>query len=161
MFVKLFRYCVPRILEAYAPDVLFTQLGVDMHYNDPLTQMGVSISAYKDIAQTLYTCTHDYCQNRWVAVGGGGYSMTVVPRAWSLFLARMLDVNLQNELPPEWIEQVKKEAPREDAPYLLWDRDDRTEVQLLSNPDLTKKMINYNKSLKALCDNEFIPNISK
>ena len=40
MFVKLFRYCVPRILEAYSPDVLFTQLGVDMHYSDPLTQMG-------------------------------------------------------------------------------------------------------------------------
>jgi acetoin utilization protein AcuC len=161
MFVKLIRYCVPRILEAYAPDLLFTQLGVDMHYDDPLTEMGVSISAYKDIAQTLYTCTHDYCNNRWVAVGGGGYLMSVVPRAWSIFLARMLDVQLKNELPPEWIEIFKKDVPREEVPYLLWDRDDRTEVQLLSHPEVTKKMIEYNKSLKALCDNEYIPNISK
>jgi acetoin utilization protein AcuC len=161
MFVKLFRYCIPRILETYAPDVLFTQLGVDMHYNDPLTQMGVSISAYRDIAQTLYTCSHDYCQNKWIAVGGGGYLMSVVPRAWTLFLARMLDVNLENELPPEWIEQIKKEVPKEEVPYLLWDRDDKTEVELLSHPELAKKMIEYNKSLKALCDNEFIPNISK
>ena len=160
MFVKLFRYCVPRILEAYAPDVLFTQLGVDMHYNDPLTQMGVSISAYRDIAQTLYTSSHDYCNNKWIAVGGGGYLMSVVPRAWTLFLARMLDVNLENELPLEWIEQVKNEVPNEEVPYLLWDRDDKTEVQLLSHPELAKKMIDYNKSLKALCDNEFIPNIS-
>jgi len=160
MFVKLFRYCIPRILEAYAPDVLFTQLGVDMHYNDPLTQMGVSISAYRDIAQTLYTCSHDYCKNKWVAVGGGGYLMSVVPRAWTLFLARMLDVSLENELPLEWIEQFRKEVPNEDVPYLLWDRDDKTEVQLLSHPELAKRMIDYNKSLKALCDNEFIPNIS-
>jgi hypothetical protein len=122
--------------------------------------MGLSISAYRDIAQTLYTSTHDYCKNRWIAVGGGGYSMTVVPRAWSIFLARMLDQNLENQLPPEWVEIVKKEVPREEIPYLLWDRDDVTNVQLLSNPELTKKMIAYNNSLKALCDNEFIPNIS-
>ncbi|NHJ21670.1 MAG: acetoin utilization protein AcuC [Candidatus Lokiarchaeota archaeon] len=161
MLVKLFRYCVPRLLDAYDPDILFTQLGVDMHYNDPLTQMGVSISAYRDIAQTIYTSTHDYCKNKWVAVGGGGYLMTVVPRAWSIFLARMLDVDLKNELPPEWIEKVKKDVPGEEVPYLLWDRDDRTEVQLLSHPELTKKMIDYNNSLKSLCDNEFVPNISR
>ncbi|MBY9020399.1 MAG: hypothetical protein KGD67_05030, partial [Candidatus Lokiarchaeota archaeon] len=161
MFVKLFRYCVPRILEAYSPDVLFTQLGVDMHFNDPLTQMGVSISAYKDIAQTLYTCTHDYCNNKWVAVGGGGYLMTVVPRAWSVFLARMLDVKLENKLPNDWIQQVKKDVPNEDTPYLLWDHDDKSEVQLLSHPEIAKKMIDYNKELKNLCDNEYLPNISQ
>jgi hypothetical protein len=73
----------------------------------------------------------------------------------------MLDVQLKNELPPEWVESFKKDVPREEVPYLLWDRDDRTEVQLLSHPEVTKKMIEYNKSLKALCDNEYIPNISK
>ncbi len=161
MFVKLFRYCVPRILDAYSPDLLFTQLGVDMHFNDPLTQMGLSISAYKDIAQTLYTCAHDYCNNRWVAVGGGGYLMTVVPRAWSIILARMLDVKLKNELPNDWIEQVKKEVPNEETPYLLWDRDDKSEVQLLSHPEIAKKMIDYNNDLKNLCDNEYLPNISQ
>jgi hypothetical protein len=72
----------------------------------------------------------------------------------------MLEVNLENELPLEWIEQFKKEVPKEEVPYLLWDRDDRTEVELLSHPELAKKMIDYNKSLKALCDKEFIPNIS-
>jgi acetoin utilization protein AcuC len=161
MFVKLFRYCVPRILEAYSPDLLFTQLGVDMYFDDPLTQMGVSLSAYKDIAQTLYTSTHDYCDNKWVAVGGGGYLMTVVPRAWSIFLARMLDVKLKNELPNDWIQQVKKDVPNEETPYLLWDHDDKSEVQLLSNPEITKKMIDYNKELKNLCDTEYLPNISQ
>ena len=159
MFIKLFRYCVPRILETYSPDLLFTQLGADMHYDDPLTQMGLSIAAYRDIAQTLYTCTHDYCNNKWVAVGGGGYQMTVVPRAWTTFLARMLDVNLPNELPEDWIKEVKKEVPYEETPYQLWDRDDRSEVQLLSHPEIAKKMIDYNKSLKELCDQQYIPNI--
>ena len=123
--------------------------------------MGASISAYKNIAQTIYTSSHDYCNNRWVAVGGGGYLMTVVPRAWSVFLARMLDVELKNELPNDWIEQVKKEVPNEDTPYLLWDHDDKSEVELLSHPEITKKMIDYNKELKNLCDNEYLPNISQ
>ncbi|GAH87591.1 unnamed protein product [marine sediment metagenome] len=87
--------------------------------------------------------------------------MTVVPRAWSIFLARMLDVELKNELPDDWIEQVKKEVPNEDTPYLLWDHDDKSEVELLSHPEITKKMIDYNKELKNLCDNEYLPNISK
>ena len=161
MFRKLFRYCVPRILEAYAPDVLLTQLGVDMYFDDPLTQMGLSLSIYRDIAQTLYTSAQDYCQNKWIAVGGGGYLMTVVPRAWTLFLARMLDVELKNELPDDWLNQVKEEVPHESTPYLLWDRDDKAEVQLLSHPEIAKKMIDYNKELKALCDEEFIPNLKK
>jgi len=161
MFLKLFRYCVPRILEAYAPDILFTQLGVDTHYKDPLTQMGLSISVYRAISQTIKTCARDYCQNKWLAVGGGGYSMTVVPRAWSIFLAKMLDVDLKNELPPNWVEEVKDNVPYEDLPYLLWDRDDKAELELLSHPEITKKMIDYNNELKRICDEKYLPNLAK
>ncbi|GAG72190.1 unnamed protein product, partial [marine sediment metagenome] len=72
-FLKLFRYTAPKILETYKPDILITQLGVDTYFGDPLTQMGLSLSVYRDIAQTLKTCAREYCQNKWVAVGGGGY----------------------------------------------------------------------------------------
>ncbi|MFX0017305.1 MAG: acetoin utilization protein AcuC [Promethearchaeota archaeon] len=161
MFIKLFRYCVPRILEVYAPDILFTQLGVDMHYNDPLTQMGISISAYRDIAQTMETSVRDYCQNKWVAVGGGGYLISVVPRAWSLFLAKMLHVELPNELPASWVREVKELVPYEETPYLLWDRNDKAEIELLSHPEIAKKMIDYNKDLKILCEEKYLPDLIK
>jgi acetoin utilization protein AcuC len=160
MFLKLFRYCVPRILEAFSPDVLFTQLGVDMHYDDPLTQMGLSLSVYRDIAQTIRSSVRDYCQNKWIAVGGGGYLMTVVPRAWTIFLARMLNVDLENELPDSWIDEVKRLVSFEETPYLLWDRNDKAELQLLSHPEIAKKMIDYNRGLKLLCDEKYIPNIA-
>jgi len=159
MFLKLFRYCVPRILEAFSPDVLFTQLGVDMHYDDPLTQMGLSLSVYRDIAQTIRSSVRDYCQNRWIAVGGGGYLMTVVPRAWTIFLAKMLEVELENELPDSWIAEVKRAVSYEEPPYLLWDRNDKAEIQLLSHPEIAKKMIDYNRGLRELCDEKYIPSI--
>ena len=94
-----------------------------------------------------------------VGVGGGGYLMSVVPRAWSLFLAKMLHVELPNELPPSWINEVKELVPHEDVPYLLWDRNDNAELQLLSHPEIAKKMIDYNKDLKKLCEEKFLPEL--
>ncbi len=158
-FLNLFRKTAPKILETYAPDILITQLGVDTHYNDPLTQMGLSISVYRDIAQTMKTLAYEYCQDKWVAFGGGGYLMTVVPRAWTLFLAKMLGVDLKNELPYEWIKEVKKFVLNEDIPYLLWDRGDKVEVQMLSHPEITKKIIEHTKSLIEISNERYLPNL--
>ncbi|MFX1314663.1 MAG: acetoin utilization protein AcuC [Promethearchaeota archaeon] len=161
MFLKIFRSTIPKILRVYAPDILFTQLGVDTYYNDPLTQMGFSLSIYSDIAQTIKTCARDYCQNKWVAFGGGGYLLTVVPRAWTLFLAKMLEVDLENKLPDSWIKEVKEQAPYEETPYLLWDRNDKAELLLLKYPEIAKKMIEYNKSLIEICEEKYLPNLTK
>jgi len=160
-FLNLFRKTVPKILETYAPDILITQLGVDTYFNDPLTQMGFSLSIYRDIAQTLKTSAREFCQNKWLAIGGGGYLMTVVPRAWTIFLANMLDVELKNELPDEWIKEVKQYVPNEDTPYLLWDRGDKVEVQYLSHPELALKIIEYTKSLIEISNEKYLPNLVK
>ncbi len=160
-FLNLFRKTAPKILETYAPDILITQLGVDTYYNDPLTQMGFSLSIYRDIAQTLKTSAREFCHNKWLAIGGGGYLMTVVPRAWTIFLANMLDVDLNNELPSEWINEVKQYVPNEDTPYLLWDRGDKVEVQHLSHPELALKIIEYTKSLVEFSNEKYLPNLVK
>ena len=160
-FINLFRKTAPKILEAYAPDILITQLGVDTYFDDPLTQMGFSLAVYRDIAQTMKTSAHEYCQNKWVALGGGGYLMTVVPRAWTIFLARMLDVELKNELPDSWIKEAKEDAPYEDTPYLLWDRGEKVEVQMLSHPEIAKKISDYTKSLVEISNEKYIPYLSR
>ncbi|MHA2132154.1 MAG: hypothetical protein ACW99L_19455, partial [Promethearchaeota archaeon] len=160
-FLKIFRKTAPKLLDVYNPDILITQLGVDTYYDDPLTQMGFSLSVYRDIAQTLKTCAREYCQDKWFALGGGGYLMTVVPRAWTIFLAKMLEIELENELPDSWINQVKKEAPFEDTPYSLWDRGEKVEVQMLRNPEIAKKIIDYSNSLINHSDENFLPNLNK
>ncbi|MFX1363530.1 MAG: acetoin utilization protein AcuC [Promethearchaeota archaeon] len=160
-FINLFRKTAPKIIETYSPDILITQLGVDTYFDDPLTQMGLSLSVYKDIAQTMKTIAREFCQNKWVALGGGGYLMTVVPRAWTIFLARMLDVEIENELPDSWIKEVKESAPYEDTPYLLWDRGEKVEVQMLSHPEIAKKIIDYTKSLIEVANEKYIPYLNK
>ncbi|MFW9930274.1 MAG: hypothetical protein ACFFD1_12840, partial [Candidatus Thorarchaeota archaeon] len=84
---------------------------------------------------------------------------TVVPRAWVIFLAKMLEVELENTLPDSWIDEVKRSVSYEETPYLLWDRNDKAEIQLLSHPEIAKKMIDYNKDLRELCDTKYLPNI--
>ena len=123
--------------------------------------MGLSLAVYRDIAQTMKTSAREYCQNKWVALGGGGYLMTVVPRAWTIFLARMLDVELNNELPDSWIKEAKEDAPYEDTPYLLWDRGEKIEVQMLSHPEIAKKIIDYTKSLIEIANEKYIPYLSR
>ncbi|MFW9970608.1 MAG: acetoin utilization protein AcuC [Candidatus Odinarchaeota archaeon] len=161
VYINLLRKTAPKLLEAYAPDILITQLGVDTYFDDPLTQMGFSLAVYRDIAQTIKTSAREYCQNKWLAVGGGGYLMTVVPRAWTIFLARMLDVELTNELPKDWVKEAKENAPYEETPYLLWDRGEKVEVQMLSHPEIAKKIIDYTKSLIEISNEKFLPFISK
>ncbi|MFX1279682.1 MAG: acetoin utilization protein AcuC [Promethearchaeota archaeon] len=160
-FLKLFRKTAPSLLEAYKPDMLVTQLGVDTYFDDPLTQMGFSLSVYRDIAQTMKTSAKEYCQDKWLAFGGGGYLINVVPRAWSIFLGKMLDVELPNELPGDWIKEAKKKAPNEETPYSLWDRGEKVEVQMLRNPEIAKKIIDYTNSLIELSNEKYLPNLAK
>ncbi len=159
MFLKIFRATVPKILETYRPDILVTQLGVDTYYRDPLTQMGLSLEAYRHTAQTLKTCALEYCNDKWLAVGGGGYLLSVVPRAWTIFLAKMLDVELNNELPASWVEEVKKKVPHEDTPYSLWDRNDKVEVELLAHPEIAMKMIEYGDQLISINEERYLPTL--
>jgi len=51
----------------------------------------------------------------WVALGGGGYSITNVARAWTLAWAVMNDIHLPDELPESMVRPLSSEegeAPR-------------------------------------------------
>ena len=60
--------------------------------------------------KVTHQLAHTYCDGRWVALGGGGYDLfRVVPRAWGMVWAEMLDKALPKELPAEWIERWRPE----------------------------------------------------
>ncbi len=157
LYLMLFKRCIPRILETYNPDILLTQLGVDTYYRDPLTHLGVSIEAYKSLAKQIDKYATKYCHNRWLAFGGGGYLMTVVPRAWTLFLAQMLDVELPNMLPESWVNEVEEKVPDELTPYSLWDNDDKMTLQLLKQPEVASKLKQHIESLIEMCNTKYLP----
>ncbi len=102
-YLYAFRELVPPLAEAFEPEIIVTQLGADTHINDPLTDLSLTTVAYSEIGDILHEISHEICGGRWLALGGGGYDLTVVPRAWSIFFSKMAGVEPENEIPLSWI----------------------------------------------------------
>jgi acetoin utilization protein AcuC len=112
-WLDAFRQVVPEAVRRFRPQVLVTQLGCDTHASDPLAQLRLTTAAYRACAQELHALAHDAAGGRWVATGGGGYQWAaVVPRAWTLYFAEMIDAldDLPEELPEAFIEEAERRA---------------------------------------------------
>lgn len=101
---EAFDSIVPPLVEAFKPSVLFTQLGCDTHVTDPLAHLALTTGTYRHLAKEFHHLAHSVTGGKWVAVGGGGYQIyTVVPRAWTIYAAEIVGVELDEVIPQEWI----------------------------------------------------------
>ncbi|HXN79108.1 MAG TPA: acetoin utilization protein AcuC [Candidatus Dormibacteraeota bacterium] len=83
---------VPVLLRRFKPTVLVTQDGCDTHYLDPLAHLVATTRIWPHIGRIFHELAHELCEGRWVALGGGGYAIyEVVPRAWTLLFAEMVE----------------------------------------------------------------------
>ncbi len=115
-WLRAFEEVVPPLVEAFAPEVLVTQLGCDTHHLDPLARLDLTTAAYRRAAAVLHDLAHRCTGGRWLATGGGGYQWArVVPRAWTTYFAEMTGVEVPDELPASWVERAGTEAG-EDIP---------------------------------------------
>ena len=89
-----FEAVVPRLLTAFAPDALVLQLGIDSHRTDPLTHLAFTVQGFDAAVRRLLGLVP-----RVVALGGGGYDLPNVARAWTAAWAAMNDVALDPALP--------------------------------------------------------------
>ena len=92
-----FNRIVPPLVRAFEPDLLFTQLGIDTHFQDPLTHLQLTTQGFLKAVSTLAGLAAE-C-GKWVAVGGGGYDMSAVARAWTMAMAQMSSFDLPERVP--------------------------------------------------------------
>jgi acetoin utilization protein AcuC len=91
-WLAAFEATVPALLREFRPSVLVTQDGCDSHFLDPLAHLRTSTAIWPRIGQRFHELAHELCEGRWVATGGGGYAIReVVPRAWTLLFAEMVE----------------------------------------------------------------------
>jgi acetoin utilization deacetylase AcuC-like enzyme len=91
---------------SFAPDVIVTQHGCDTHAWDPLTHLSLTMRGIREQIKLTHHLAHEYCQGRWLALGGGGYDLyRVVPRAWGMVWAEMSGQSLPKELPEAWVQR--------------------------------------------------------
>jgi len=96
-----FEEIVPPLIHAFQPDVVVTQLGVDTFYNDPLTNLRLSMTGFERVVRRIKSLAP-----RWVALGGGGYDVSNVARAWTLAWAIMNGIELDDELPESYVQEA-------------------------------------------------------
>jgi acetoin utilization protein AcuC len=91
-----FEAVVPPLLRAFNADVVVLQLGIDSHRTDPLTHLALTVQGFTGVVKRLLELAP-----RVVALGGGGYDLPNVARAWTAAWAAMNDLTLAEELPRE------------------------------------------------------------
>ena len=107
VWLEAFEQAVEPLVRAFAPDVLVTQLGCDTHATDPLAHLALTTDEFETIVGHLHRLSHEVCEGRWVAMGGGGYQLvTVVPRSWTMAFAEMADQRLPVDIPMAWRERA-------------------------------------------------------
>jgi acetoin utilization protein AcuC len=103
IYLWAFEEVVPELIHAFQPDVVVTQLGVDTFYDDPLTNLHLSIWGYERVLKRIKDLAP-----RWVALGGGGYSISNVARAWTLAWGVMNGIELDEALPESYLKETIK-----------------------------------------------------
>ena len=113
-WLRAFSAVVPGIVTAFRPDVLVTQHGADSHADDPLADLELSVDGHLASYRALRDLAESAADGRWLALGGGGYSLVrVVPRSWTHLLATVLDRDVApaTELPAGWLELAATARP--------------------------------------------------
>ena len=108
-YLRAFAEVVPPFIEAFSPDILVTQLGVDSFETDPLTHLGLTTNGFEKMVKRFKSFGLP-----WVALGGGGYDLSNVARAWTLAWAIMNGAAAPEKIPGEFIEN-NRDIFRDDA----------------------------------------------
>jgi acetoin utilization protein AcuC len=107
-FALAFDRVVEPLARAFCPHVVVAQLGVDTHHDDPQTELGLTLPGYRRLVDRIVELADALCEGRLAALGGGGYDIVaVVPMAWTWVMARLLDVELADEVPEPWLRHVR------------------------------------------------------
>jgi acetoin utilization protein AcuC len=142
-WLRAFHAVVPAVVRAFRPQVLVTQHGADSHWEDPLADLNLTVDGQVASYRALRDLSVEVTGGRWLALGGGGYSLVrVVPRVWTHLLALVADrdVDPTTRIGEDWIAAARGARPAESPPETMsenggepiafdrWDGQDDTPV---------------------------------
>ena len=129
---QAFDAIIPDLARAFEPDLIFTQLGIDTHRNDPLAHLSLTTQGH-NLAVRKFATLVDEIGCPWIAVGGGGYDMSAVARAWTMDLATMASFELSDEIPSSFNSLTNMPTFHDEGDYRI-------------DPDIRNDIVNHNDS---------------
>ncbi len=114
IYLDAFESIVPPLVQAFDPDVLLTQLGIDSYHTDPLTHLQVTSRGFIAAVERLGGLGYP-----WLATGGGGYDLGAVARCWTLAYGVMCGVEWPDRIPMAAIERLGRNTLRDgEVPHI-------------------------------------------
>ncbi|HLQ72446.1 MAG TPA: acetoin utilization protein AcuC [Bacillota bacterium] len=112
-FLHVYETAFRQIAAFFKPDIIITQNGADAHAYDPLTHLNLSMKSYEEIPLLARELAYEYCNGKWIALGGGGYDMwRVAPRAWAqVWNVMKLGHPIHGKIPETWLSKWQMESP--------------------------------------------------
>ena len=107
-YLRAFDEIIAPAVEAFAPDVIVTQNGVDPHHADPLAHLCVTLDTFPELWRRISELATARASGRLVALGGGGYNPDIVPRAFALLIAELAGVEAPDAIPAEWVARASE-----------------------------------------------------
>jgi acetoin utilization protein AcuC len=113
---------LPDALEAFRPELIVLQHGVDGHAGDPLAQLQYTRVGYGRVLNVVHDAAHALCGGRLLVTGGGGYAPASVSRVLAEVPVRLSSREETwtnaDVLPAPWRHEFKARLGR-DAPEIL------------------------------------------
>jgi acetoin utilization protein AcuC len=94
VWLDAWRQAALPILRAYNPDAILLQMGTDTHEFDPLAHVCLTAQGWLEAVKDVQALGKPI-----VAVGGGGYNLTTVPRMWTLAVTTLAGIAIPDEVP--------------------------------------------------------------
>lgn len=142
IFVRGFEEIAPLFIERFEPDILVTQLGVDTFKTDPITHLNLTTNGFKAMIKRFKSFNIP-----WVALGGGGYNMSNVARAWTIAWAVMNDIELSNKIPEGFLKMGRGFGILEDK---LEDEQDTLHEKTFTRKDIDRDIALLKKEVRQM-----------
>lgn len=94
IWIEAWRAAALPIIKAFDPEAIFLQMGADAHLLDPLGHLHITAGGWLEAIKDVKDMNRPL-----VAVGGGGYNLTTVPRMWTLAISTLLEHQLSDTIP--------------------------------------------------------------
>jgi len=100
-FRRLYGEVVFPLLRRFQPELILVSAGFDAHWDDPLANIGLSLTGYFELCQKLVDLAAEVCGGRIVFTLEGGYNLKVLAAgAGNLFRALLGDSQVDDPLGP-------------------------------------------------------------
>ena len=81
---------IEEIVRAARPELILLQAGADSIAGDPLTHLQFTPEAHANATARLCALADEYCNGRFIALGGGGYNRSNLALTWNAVVTAML-----------------------------------------------------------------------